>query len=1008
MKKLLALVLALVMTMSLVTISNAAFKDADKIDNDEAVEVMNAIGVLVGDEKGNFNAKENLTREQAAKIISYLLLGNKTAEALVGAAKFTDVAATRWSAGFVDYCASTGVVAGNGDGTFAPAGQLTGFQFAKMLLVALGYDANIEGFTGTDWQINVSKVANQVGLFNGLSISGTAVLTREQAAQMCLNTLKAPLVQYSNKGGNISVNGAVIEIGASKAEYVTTTLAKEQRISDRTLTNTTTTLNGGYTVEFGEKYYPALELKSNETDDFGRPSHKWLINNKKIGSYVDYDQMVAEYTTSVTGKELYNLLGSSIIKEYDTTYYVDGKTDTTIKTSNMIKTNTTKYDTTKNGVLTQVFVDDDDKDITIVSINTYYAVAGADYNTKKETLSISAKETGTGTYNSTIKLDDVAGIEDYKKDDVLFVNYAWDESANKYNVVAVMDPTQTMTDVKITKYSKGSNVTVGGTQYDYSGKVYVEPTQLQGYAGSTELTKYTYNLYLDQYGYVKGITEFSGTSNYLFLIGYDRTVSSLTKKTAEAAAIFVEDGAGVMKTITINVADSNDQLETAVKIASSGKGNANTWYTYSTDKNGVYTLDDAANLVVAAPASDMKINPANVRLIDKTTSSLRAYGNDDSVYVTVEAKADATDTGAAITKVTASYTGVQNIDLLVDATTYDGTTDDINDKVFVVYDDENYIIAAVVIGEDNSKTDSYAYALKDAKNEYVDGDDNYYWDFEAVVDGEIKTLTVKTEYSKALVNKISKACEPGKNGLFKLTYDKDGYVVDAELMEDTAKGSPDKVYGVKDWHEAIDTDLHKVYSMSYIDSDKAFFTIAGRTLYADSSKTGGFTNTDAGLTLAKDAPVIVYQASKKVDSNGTAIKNDFVYDNYANLETALKALKGEGKDFVGYVSAVLNTKGTAQYIVISDTAGVDTVIDNGDTSNTVAKLVSFDGDLRTMKIKQNSGTVEDVKTVIKVTLVKNGWTWTEVSESAGSWTVKAVEKSSSNTTVYDFAITVEP
>ena len=330
MKKLLALVLALVMTMSLVTISNAAFKDADKIDYDEAVEVMNAVGVLVGDEKGNFNAKDNLTREQAAKIISYLLLGNKTAEALVGAAKFTDVAATRWSAGFVDYCASTGVVAGNGNGTFAPAGQLTGFQFAKMLLVALGYDAKIEGFTGTDWQINVSKVANQVGLFNGLSISGTAALTREQAAQMCLNTIKAPLVQYSNKGGNVSVNGAVIEIGASKAEYVTTTLAKEQRISDRTLTNTTTTLNGGYTVEFGEKYYPTLELKGNETDAFGRPAHTWLNNNKKIGSYVEDDLKVAEYTTEVTGKELFELLGKNAVENYDLTVYIDGIADSTV------------------------------------------------------------------------------------------------------------------------------------------------------------------------------------------------------------------------------------------------------------------------------------------------------------------------------------------------------------------------------------------------------------------------------------------------------------------------------------------------------------------------------------------------------------------------------------------------------------------------------------------------------------------------------------------------------
>ena len=74
MKKLLALVLALVMSMSLVTISNAAFKDADSIDYKEAVDVMNAVGVFVGDEKGNFNPKENLTRAQAAKIISYLLL----------------------------------------------------------------------------------------------------------------------------------------------------------------------------------------------------------------------------------------------------------------------------------------------------------------------------------------------------------------------------------------------------------------------------------------------------------------------------------------------------------------------------------------------------------------------------------------------------------------------------------------------------------------------------------------------------------------------------------------------------------------------------------------------------------------------------------------------------------------------------------------------------------------------------------------------------------------------
>ena len=74
MKKLLALVLALVMSMFIVTISNAAFSDAADIDYKEAVDVLAAVGVLEGPD-GKFDPKAELTREQAAKIIAYLDLG---------------------------------------------------------------------------------------------------------------------------------------------------------------------------------------------------------------------------------------------------------------------------------------------------------------------------------------------------------------------------------------------------------------------------------------------------------------------------------------------------------------------------------------------------------------------------------------------------------------------------------------------------------------------------------------------------------------------------------------------------------------------------------------------------------------------------------------------------------------------------------------------------------------------------------------------------------------------
>ena len=983
MKKLLALVLALVMSMSLVTISNAAFKDADKIDYDEAVEVMNAVGVLVGDEKGNFNAKENLTREQAAKIISYLLLGNKTAAALVGAAKFTDVAATRWSAGFVDYCASTGVVAGNGDGTFAPAGQLTGFQFAKMLLVALGYDAKIEGFTGTDWQINVSKVANQVGLFNGLSISGTAVLTREQGAQMCLNTLKAPLVQYSNKGGNLSVNGATIEIGASKAEYVTTTLAKEQRISDRTLTNTGLNTTGGYTVEFGEKYYPALELK-NDSDDFDRPAHQWLHNNKKIGSYVDYDLMVAEYTVAIDGKDLYEKLGSSIIKEYDVTYYVDGQVNTTIKASNMIKANTIDYATTGKGVLTQVFVDDDAKEITIVSINTFAAEVTADYNSKKETLSIDIKdakknEAGYGYVTETLSSDDFDGLDKYKDGDVVLVTVA-ETSTNKYTVQTVADP-QVLSDKDVTKFSENKYLVTDGTQYDYAmnGKFWNE---LGEYYGSK--LDNSYNIFIDAYGYVIATQVKEGTDKYVFITGYDLGGSHLATKNADAFAIFTD---GTSANIKVNVQDTNKNIGTSEYYDTlvEGDNQYNRWFTYTTsEKSGstVYTLapinvngyvtvdnkkvDCGSFAFMFADDEDQKINVNNVRIKD---GDKRAYGNDDSVFITVETDEVTTNVNGTeklgITKVTGTYTGVQNVDIKVFNTSDNKlSTDDMlpdsynkiktQPGVFALYDSDKYIIAAVIIGEDNNTTDSYAYAIKSAQNEYKDSNDNYYWDFEAVVDGKITTLTVKEKGTTVLRDTIANAVGAKKlsaYSMFKLTYDKDGYVVGADQIKTTGVGAGiQKLYDADDFNNSkiVDGDTFKVYDVYH--TNAADLYAVGRTLYVNNKA-----DKDVGLTIAKDAPVVV------IENYTTGLK----IEEYDTIKQALDALDNSAA-FKGHIAAALNTNGTAKYLVLKSTANVEVDVDDG-SSKTNGFSAKVDVAARTVTItlpkdtKTENGAAFDVK-----------------------------------------------
>ena len=132
-KKVLALVLALVMAMSLVTIANADFTDASAIGDEEAVTVMTALGIIEGNEDGSFNPDGTLTREQAAKIIAYILLGPTAADKLGGVTAFTDVPATRWSAGYISYCASLGIIAGSNN-QLNPTGSASRAELAQILV----------------------------------------------------------------------------------------------------------------------------------------------------------------------------------------------------------------------------------------------------------------------------------------------------------------------------------------------------------------------------------------------------------------------------------------------------------------------------------------------------------------------------------------------------------------------------------------------------------------------------------------------------------------------------------------------------------------------------------------------------------------------------------------------------------------------------------------------------------------------------------------------------------
>ncbi len=194
-KKTLCLVLAVVMTVGVLVLPAAAaddddaFKDEASISTEyrQAVDVLNLLEVLQG-ANGYFSPKGYLKRVEAATIAARIVLGPDAISGLPkGATKFYDVPASYWGSSVISFVNNKGIVDGNPDGSFAPEGTLTSYQFAKMLLVAMGINGE---YTGTYWATNVYVAARTAGLFNGLdSLKGDVLITREQAAQMAMNAI---------------------------------------------------------------------------------------------------------------------------------------------------------------------------------------------------------------------------------------------------------------------------------------------------------------------------------------------------------------------------------------------------------------------------------------------------------------------------------------------------------------------------------------------------------------------------------------------------------------------------------------------------------------------------------------------------------------------------------------------------------------------------------------------------------------------------------------------------
>lgn len=237
-----------------------SFTDRDQVEYTQAVFSLASLGVAEAQEDGAFHPDGQITRGELVKMIVLILNGGEDLppdETL--AAPFSDTAGT-WCAPYVAWCAQRGIVSGRGDGTFGPDDPVTGYETGKMLLCALGYDAEAEGLTGRMWSLQTAMLAVTAGLFNGVREVGNQPLSRQGACLLLTNALQLQEVTYeegaavpgslmlTNRFGYSLVTGVVAEAGetltlkdvtvngaaAASADGVySATLAEERLLSDQ-------------------------------------------------------------------------------------------------------------------------------------------------------------------------------------------------------------------------------------------------------------------------------------------------------------------------------------------------------------------------------------------------------------------------------------------------------------------------------------------------------------------------------------------------------------------------------------------------------------------------------------------------------------------------------------------------------------------------------------------------------------------------------------------------------
>ena len=568
--------------------AGAAFSDQSKIKNTEAVDACTALNIIGGYPDGSFKPEGNITRAEVTKMICVALNGGKEPNLATNATPtFSDVrtnANSAWAEKYIESCYAQGIVSGVGGGKFAPAGNVTGTQLAKMLLVSLGYNPDIEKFTGNAWATNVNIIATQKGLYEGLeSIDVSAALTRDNAAQMIWNALKAGEVKYEYT--LVSENGTLVSkttlVDKKDTNGKDLTLLKDKYavsiVEDVTLLNVDQDDKGTYSVKTDGASYTKVEKDPSEL-----MGQKVIVlvkdsDNKVFGIYADKDSKVVA-TGSIGQLDKVNN-DTKKIKLDGTEYKLANEiTNTSVKFTNNAATDS-NYNT-----LSKVVAKKND--------TPAYTIKMIDNNDDGKIDAVIVTPTMVEKVTYVGKTSVTAGSKSYKfEDDSIY------DGIKKDDYAVIVAGTYTVTGDAILTKAATVEGTIEGIRTGSPKEIKIDGTWYK-MATNDSVSNGDKGTFAVVNGFVYD-ANVSGSSKDILYVGYSEVAEKkLGDDATVEAKVYFTDGTNKTvkidkingKGIQVNTATNLENVTIATQNALAGQ-----MYTYSIDSDGYYELKQLSN-----------------------------------------------------------------------------------------------------------------------------------------------------------------------------------------------------------------------------------------------------------------------------------------------------------------------------------------------------------------------------------------------------------------------------